>query len=157
MSKPLKRHPSLVPLSKDHHHGLLLCWKLREAQKRKISSKRVKEYLDFFFKTQLKPHFSFEEKEVFPLLGTGHPLVQQAVTEHKRLRFLFSQEDNNEDTIINIEKELKAHIRFEERTLFQKIQEVTSEADLEKLAQKEEKVTTPDPDDWEDHFWLKGN
>ncbi|CDF79955.1 hypothetical protein BN863_22430 [Formosa agariphila KMM 3901] len=33
--KPLKRHKSLQPLSRDHHHGLLLAWKIR-ADLRKI-------------------------------------------------------------------------------------------------------------------------
>lgn len=155
MPTPLKRHPSLTSLSKDHHHGLLLCWKIREAQKRKIDPKRVKEYLDFFFETQLKPHFHFEEVEVFPLLGKDHELVQQAFAEHRRLRFLFSEEKDLEQIMNDIEKELQAHIRFEERTLFQEIQQCVPEEDLMKIADKEENISAPDPDEWEDKFWLK--
>ena len=155
MSTPLKRHPSLVALSKDHHHGLLLCWKIREAQKKGTETARVKKYLDFFFENHLSPHFQFEEEEVFPLLGKEHDLVRQAYAEHRRLRSLFSEEEELEKVMADIEKELQVHIRFEERELFQEIQQTVPEEDLQKLAQKEENVTTVDPDDWNDKFWLK--
>ena len=155
MPTPLKRHASLASLSKDHHHGLLLCWKIREAQRNGIDPSRVKKYLDFFFETQLKPHFIFEEEEIFPLLAKEHELVRQAYTEHRRLRSLFSEEDELEKVMIDIEKELQAHIRFEERELFQEIQQNVPEEDLQKVVQKEEKISTPDPDQWEDKFWLK--
>ena len=29
-TKPLKRNPNLVPLSREHHYGLLFCWKLKQ-------------------------------------------------------------------------------------------------------------------------------
>ncbi|WP_241739476.1 hypothetical protein [Aestuariibaculum marinum] len=35
--KPLKRHKALQPLSREHHYGLLLTWKIRTGFK-KISN-----------------------------------------------------------------------------------------------------------------------
>ena len=35
-TKPLKRHAGLVELSRDHHHGLLLSWKIRQGLKKEI-------------------------------------------------------------------------------------------------------------------------
>ena len=154
MTKPLKRHNSLKPLSRDHHHGLLLCWKIKEGLKRDISYDRIKRYTDFFFTSQLRPHFRFEEEEVFPLLGESHPMHIRALKEHQRLESLFKAEFDKE-TLEAIEKELNRHIRFEERELFRELQESVSEEKLQNIDDKEEQVITPDPDDWDDKFWLK--
>lgn len=154
MSTPLKRHEALKPLSRDHHHGLLLCWKIREGIKKNIHQDRIKSYTDFFFTSQLRPHFRFEEEEIFPLLGDSHPLILRALNEHRRLEDLFKG-DAEEDTFTSIEKELNRHIRFEERELFMELQKSVPEEQLQKIDNKEESIITPDPDDWEDKFWIK--
>ena len=151
---PIKRHEALKPLSKDHHHGLLLCWKIREGLKRKVSNERIKKYTDFFFTSQLRPHFHFEEEEVFPLLGDSHSMVIKAKNEHKRLESLFKEKPTAE-TFSRIETELNQHIRFEERELFRELQESISEEKLQEIPNKEEEIITPDPDDWDDKFWQK--
>lgn len=154
MMNPLKRHEALKPLSRDHHHGLLLCWKIKEGLKKHISEARIKDYTDFFFTSQLRPHFSFEEKEIFPLLGESHPLIIRAMNEHRRLEDLFKADAENEifHAIVN---ELNRHIRFEERELFMELQKTIPEEQLQKVNNKEECIITPDPDDWKDKFWLK--
>lgn len=149
---PIKRHEALKPLSRDHHHGLLLCWKIREGLKRGVSLERIKKYTDFFFTSQLRPHLRFEEAEIFPLLGEDHPMVQRAINEHSRLESLF-KEEAGEAGFHSIEKELNRHIRFEERELFRELQETVSEEKLQNITNKEEEIITPDPDDWDDKFW----
>lgn len=152
---PIKRHEGLKPLSRDHHHGLLLCFKIREGLKKKVELKRMKDYNDFFFQSQLVPHFEFEEKYVFPLLENEHEIVQQALSEHKRLRMLFKEENPTAETFQKIERELNAHIRFEERELFNEIQQHTNNETLMLISEKEDQIETPDPDDWHNPFWLK--
>ncbi len=154
MTKPIKRHEALKPLSRDHHHGLLLCWKIREGLKKEIAHDRIKSYTDFFFSSQLRPHFDFEEEEIFPLLGEEHPMTVRALREHHRLESLFKAEAS-EENFVSIEKELNRHIRFEERELFRELQETLSEEKLQQIANKEEEVITPNPEDWDDKFWLK--
>ncbi|MFD2518685.1 hemerythrin domain-containing protein [Salinimicrobium flavum] len=154
MNHPLKRHEALKPLSKDHHHGLLLCWKIREGKKRKIATDRIKAYTDFYFNSQLRPHFQFEEEEVFVLLGEDHPMVKHAKAEHQHLERLFKEERNIDRALDQIEKELEAHIRFEERVLFNELQQEVSIEKLENLKNREEEIKTPDPDQWDDKFWL---
>ncbi|WP_332006933.1 hypothetical protein [Gaetbulibacter sp. NE] len=75
-NKPLKRHTALQPLSREHHHGLLLSWKLREGFKKNIDINRMKTYTDWFYSTHLIPHFDMEEKHIFPLLGNENDLVK---------------------------------------------------------------------------------
>ncbi len=155
MSTPLIRHESLKPLTRDHHHGLLLCWKIREGRKNKVPSERIKAYTDHFYSTQLAPHFKFEEEEVFPLLCEEHPMRRQALNDHRRLASLFAEQDNIEHSLKTIEKELEEHIRFEERVLFHEIQEKNSDEDLKRIDSKEKELATPDPNEWTDKFWTK--
>ena len=154
MDHPLKRHPALKPLSKDHHHGLLLCWKIREGRKKQISDERIKAYTDYFFKSQLVPHFQFEEEELFVLLGDDHPMIKRAKREHILLENLFNEKTNIERSLSEIEKQLEKHIRFEERVLFSEIQQETPEEKLEALKEREDELQTPNPDDWDDRFWV---
>ncbi|MCB0815904.1 MAG: hemerythrin domain-containing protein, partial [Flavobacteriales bacterium] len=54
-----------------------------------------------------------------------------AIREHRRLTHLFLNTDDPIYALSRIGVELEAHIRFEERVLFQRVQEVASEAQLE--------------------------
>tara|TARA_R100000935_G_C2769258_1_gene136967 strand:- start:114 stop:590 length:477 start_codon:yes stop_codon:yes gene_type:complete len=155
MLSPIKRHESLKHLSRDHHHGLLLCWKIREGLKKGIDPVRIKAYTRFFYEGQLVPHFEFEEKEVFTLLDKNHPLIKQALKDHEVLSELFLSEETLDSVLRDTEKQLEAHIRFEERVLFNEIQQNSTEEILAAVEKKENDLITPSPDDWEDKFWLK--
>jgi hypothetical protein len=83
----------------------------------------------------LAGHFEEEERLLFPLLGAEHPLVPRALAEHRRLEGLFAteQEASWPAALGAIERELVALIRFEERELFQAIQEKAAPTELEAL------------------------
>ncbi|CAM3726518.1 hypothetical protein FSS13T_01690 [Flavobacterium saliperosum S13] len=134
-TKPLKRVKELQPLSREHHHGLLLCWKIRTGFSRNIAPERIKRYSDWFYTTYLLPHFELEEEYVFSILKSDNELVKKALSEHRRLRRLFNQGINIEKNLGLIEEELEAHIRFEERVLFPEVQKVASREQLVKIAE----------------------
>lgn len=154
MGKPLKRHESLKPLSRDHHQGLLLCWKIREGLKKNISPERIRSYTTFFYKTQLVPHFKYEEEEIFPLLGDNNQFVKQALGQHQRLHALFTEDYAPREAVEEIETALEDHIRFEERILFEQIQMQTKDEVLDRI-KMQENAGTAHPDDWDDQFWKK--
>ncbi len=129
-SNPLKRTEALKSLSRDHHHGLLLCWKIRQGIKQNVEPDRIKKYLDWFWISYLKPHFEIEEQYIFPILGKENKLVKQALAEHRKLKRLFVNESDIQKSISLIEEELEKHIRFEERVLFNEIQVVASSEQL---------------------------
>jgi len=129
-SNPLKRTEALKSLSREHHHGLLLCWKIRQGIKQNVEPDRIKKYLDWFWISYLKPHFEIEEQYVFPILGKENKLVKQALAEHRKLKRLFVNESDIQKSISLIEEELEKHIRFEERVLFKEIQVVASSEQL---------------------------
>lgn len=155
MQKPIKRHESLIPLSRDHHHGLLLCWKIRTGEKKGISPERIYSYANYFFTSQLVAHFQMEEENVFPLLGPEDPLVKQALQEHKDLESLFTKDEGNGEDLMELANLLEQHIRFEERVLFTEIQNRAGEEALMNIQKLEDEIKTSDPDDWHDKFWLK--
>ena len=149
---PIKRSENLKAISREHHHGLLLSWKIRNGIKKEIAPERIKTYIDWFYVEHLLPHFELEEKYVFPILGNENELVKKALTEHRRLVRLFESETTNMKNLIQIEEELESHIRFEERVLFNEIQAVATQEqlDLIKEIHTEEKFV----DNISDSFWL---
>ena len=150
--KPIKRHQVLQPLSRQHHLGLLFSWKIRKGLTEQISLKRLKAYRDWFYEKEILPHFETEEKHIFTILGNENPLVKKALNEHIRIRDLFTAETDLENSFKKLEKELQDHIRFEERILFNKLEEVANAEELEKI----NKIYFPETlqDDYQDPFWL---
>ncbi|MEM5564518.1 hemerythrin domain-containing protein [Psychroserpens sp. AS72] len=150
--KPQKRHKALQPLSREHHHGLLLSWKIRTGFKKNIEPKRMRIYANWFFEHHLIPHFEIEEAHIFSILDQENELIKKALTDHRRIKRLFSEENEDSKTLSRIEEELEQHIRFEERILFPEIQKVATEAqmlDIEKIHQPESFK-----DNLDDEFWL---
>lgn len=117
---------SLQPLSRDHHHGLLLCWKIRQGMKNGIDVHRIKKYCNWFWESHLEHHFEIEEQHVFPLLPPNNEMVKKAIAEHRRLKRLFEKNTDLLKTLNNIEEGLQKHIRFEERVLFNEIQQLAT-------------------------------
>lgn len=146
----IKRHEALKYLSREHHSGLLLCWHIKEGFKKKIDILRIKTYADFVWENNLKNHFKLEEKYLFPVLEEDHELIKRALSEHFRLELLFNTASEPSAILKFIEKELEEHIRFEERVLFNLIQEKATETQLAELMvnSSESKCII-----WNDEFW----
>ena len=157
--KPLKRHEALVPLSREHHQGLLLCWKIKAGFSKNVDVKRIKRYADWFFHEYLVPHFAEEENVLFPILGNGNVastelnagLVERAVKEHRELERLFADMTNVEQSLRSIAELLDKHIRFEERELFEVIQQTATDEQLQALAEHD--APHPFCDNESDPFW----
>ena len=103
MSKPIKRSVALKPLSREHHHGLLLSWKIREGFKQNVEIERIKRYIDWFWKHHLQAHFEFEENYVFPILGQENELIIKALQEHNRLQQIFTATDTVKKNLSSID------------------------------------------------------
>lgn len=148
---PIKRQEFLKPFSREHHHSLLLSWKIRTGISKGIAFERIKKYTDWFFETHILPHFKLEEKHLFPVLGKEHKLVKKALSEHRRLKRLFKDTKNIEKSLSLLEEELASHVRYEERVLFREIQAHCSSDEMkriEKIHGEEDFV-----ENTEDEFW----
>tara|TARA_R110002049_G_scaffold90983_2_gene227421 strand:+ start:610 stop:1071 length:462 start_codon:yes stop_codon:yes gene_type:complete len=149
--KPQKRHIALQPLSREHHHGLLLSWKIRSGFNKKIDPKRIRDYANWFFEHHLIPHFELEETHIFSILNSENELVKRALADHRRLKRLFTEREDDTKTLSKIEEELDKHIRFEERVLFPEIQKTATETQMLQI----EKIHQPEKfiDNETDLFW----
>lgn len=150
-NKPLKRVLELQPLSHDHHHGLQLCWKIRTGFSKQVEVERIKKYADWFYRNHLVPHFELEEKYIFTILDKKNELVKQALTDHRRLKRLFTQTTNLEKSLGLIEEELEKHIRFEERVLFPEVQKEAAPEQLAEIAKIHDHELFVENND--DPFW----
>ncbi len=151
-AKPINRNKSIQSISREHHHGLLLCWKIRQGMKKNIEPRRMKVYADWFYNEYILPHFKIEEQYLFPVLGVDNELVKKAIAQHRRLTRLFLDDDQIEKALSFIEEELDAHIRFEERILFNEIQQTATRSQLRKIETMH--AEAPFVENNTDPFWL---
>ena len=155
--KPIKRHESIVQFSREHHFGLLLIWKIRQGLKANIEPKRIYDYVLFFFDEDLKAHFAEEERVLFPKLNDGDALKQQALSEHTKIYQLIADVKGNNfypELLPMFADTLEKHIRFEERILFNYLQNKLSEDELVALANEHPVRETNVDVNWDDHFWI---
>lgn len=150
-TKPIKRHKAIVHFSREHHFGLLVSWKIRQGFKKEIPIERIKAYTDWAFENQIKPHFEVEEEYMFPVLADDDKLKKRAIAEHRKLERLFHDDKDVYRALSLIEELLDNHIRFEERILFNHIQELATEEQLEEIEEKHNH--TIKEGDWQDEFW----
>ena len=151
IKKPIKRHKALQPLSRQHHFGLLFSWKIRKGFSKNIEPERMMKYASWFYINEIKPHFSDEEKYLFPILDPTNELVERALKEHRRIKRLFMDTENPEKSLHRLEEELDAHIRFEERVLFNEIQKFATSGQLAII--EEIHLDLEKTDAYPDPFW----
>lgn len=149
--KPISRHEALRPLSHDHHYSLLLCWKIRTGLENQIAAERIKNYADWFYQNHLLPHFKKEEEILFPLLDSQNKMIKKALAAHRRLSRHFVDQKNICRSLSFIEEELEAHIRFEERVLFNEIQQKLTGEIAQRITPLLHDSETDN--DWNDKFW----
>ena len=152
--RPIKRSAELTPLSRDHHDGLLLVWKIREGLRNGTEPALIGQYLGWFWKEHLSAHFSAEETLLPSLAAAGYEGVQRMMEEHRRLEEMFKTENWSTGQLQELATQLNDHIRFEERVLFPYLETSASPQQLKQVdeaLQKEEKSNAV----WENEFWLK--
>jgi hemerythrin-like domain-containing protein len=106
----MPRHKTLIPLSQEHHHTLVLALRLKKGGPTthkdlwptdlKSQIEQTIEYCD----GEILPHFELEERTIFPIakdLETAKPI-----------------EDNAKTALRALGERLEKHIRKEERDLF---------------------------------------
>ena len=124
----MKRHKSLIPLSHDHHNGLvvaqcLLLGRLKAPRSTWPTSRReqVDRVLEFF-RTDLRRHFEAEEEHLFPAaerrLREEHDDMRARILEFEQY-----PENGLEDRLPAFGERLQAHIRTKEQILFERVQE----------------------------------
>ena len=144
----MKRHESLIPLSRDHHDGLVVAQGLILGRSKAPRSnwptdrrQQVDRVLEFF-RADLRRHFQAEEEHLFPVvaeqLRNGVALARQLREEHDDMRARIRELEQEpatglEERLPALGECLKAHIRKEEQVLFERMQEEMDPDTLEAI------------------------
>ena len=141
-----KRHPSLIPLTHDHHHALAQVRRLNEARDvddAAIVRRAADDFVNFYL-GRARHHFHEEEELFFaPLVDDDivGPMVARAVADHLRLhsqvrtlRRQLTGGDISPGVLGGIADLLQAYVRFEEQELFPLIEAGISDSELADLA-----------------------
>lgn len=135
----MKRVSELRELSVDHHHGLVLARKAKQASKSEdeILVSAVWEEVEKMFISNLEPHFQIEETLIVPNLKLkgGEKLFIRFYEDHERLRkFIKPGSKKTAKALRSFGEILEEHIRFEERELFEVAQKYLSQKILTSIA-----------------------
>lgn len=157
---PIKRSKNLVWLSRDHHDGLLIAWKIRQGKRLGVSNSRMQAFVVSAFEKELEPHFQEEENLLFIQLPNDALLRLKAEEEHAAIRKMIAACKLPADVVISdldaFANLLEAHIRFEERVLFPHIEKEILPGILEEIGNKlEVDHLAKQAFVWDDEFWIK--
>ena len=121
---PLRRDPSLIPLSHDHHHGLVRVFEIRQALRAGAGLEQQAAATRAFYRTDLAAHFEAEEVVLFPAMSANTSaveLIDLLIAEHRQLRQMLAELSTPEQMSAYADL-LERHIRREERELFAEYQ-----------------------------------
>ncbi len=130
-----RRHQTLVPLSREHHDGLLLAWRLRTGDLATREPALKARHAVAFFESRLRAHFAAEEDVLFPAvragLGAQARLLDELVAQHHAIEaYAEKLRDGALCEVVPFCDLLERHIRTEERELFPLIEQHVSPATL---------------------------
>ena len=150
----MKRHPALIPLSRDHDAGLVQAVRLRRAAAEGDASARLAAAGEFveFFRDEERVHLRDEEEELFPLflrhVQSQPALLREARVQHVQLEGFARKLDIavvagivDRETLSAAGGLLDAHIRLEERRLFPLVEELVPDDELRRLGLASRDVT----------------
>lgn len=153
--KPIKRSKELVPLSKEHHEGLLFGWKIKQGLRNGTNQSLISEFIQWFWEADLESHFRKEEQVLAIHLPADNALVTRMFEEHEQIEALvrLGATVQDEDIFIQLADAIHNHIRFEERELFSYAETVLPPQVLEAVS-KELLKEKPHHRKWENEFWV---
>jgi hypothetical protein len=133
----MKRDPALHPLSHDHHQALLAAQRLKLA----VNVTQATDAFLSFWKVHGHAHFRLEEEVLLPGwvrhdANADHAMLVRVLTEHLMIRGearRLGREQPSIEQLHDLGALLESHVRFEERTLFPRIEERLSLAAIGEL------------------------
>jgi iron-sulfur cluster repair protein YtfE (RIC family) len=132
----VKRSDALAPLSRDHQHALHAALLLRRAEEPTLTE-AVTHFLRFFAEEGSR-HFQIEEELVLPALDKDADwadAVARVREDHAAIRADAREmaDSPDLDTAHGLGQRLNDHVRFEERVLFEMLEQRLPEDALRRL------------------------
>ncbi len=134
------RDKNLIPLSHQHQHALALCVRIDRASPVHASALEAwQTEIVQHFRTEICVHFAAEEQVLFPAARRFKelvPLVEELLKDHDTLRQYFTRAEAGKlssEELSTFAQQLSAHVRKEERKLFERLQELMTSEELAEL------------------------
>ena len=134
------RDQSLIPLSRQHQHALALCVRIDRASP--IPDPDLAGWqteISQHFRSEIRIHFDAEEQFVFRVatkFQALNSLVDDLLNDHSWLRRKFDNAEAqslSSTEITEFGERLSAHIRKEERQLFERLQQLMNHEELAEM------------------------
>jgi hemerythrin-like domain-containing protein len=136
------RDRNLIPLSHQHQRALALCVRIDRASP--VGDADLAAWqaeIAQHFQTEIRVHFAAEEQVLFPAARKFPaliPLVEELLLDHFMLRESFAKAEAHAMSSTDVSafaERMSAHIRKEERQLFERMQELMNQEELARLGQ----------------------
>jgi hypothetical protein len=136
----MKRHPALVPLSRDHHHALVIAQRLRRA-----TAETATEIAGAFlshWNAEEKLHFRLEEELLLPAYAAhgdpDHPAITRMLLDHMLIRrdAVRLAGMPSLELLHDLGARLADHVQLEEHEVFPLIEATIPEPDLQVLGDR---------------------
>ncbi len=135
------RNKNLIPLSHQHQHALAFCVRIDKAlaNPAAMETAAIQQEITRLYDTELAVHFEAEEQILFPAaeqMDELASLVDELRVEHGLIRRGVKRAEAKDLTVSDIQvfaASLSAHIRKEERELFEALQQQLSAEELERM------------------------
>lgn len=139
----IKRHQGIAPLSRHHHHALIMALKISKlsAEPNEDEVASLKNELKQFWETESQEHFREEEEILLPAYAKyasiRQPEIIDMLLEHVEIRSLVSQINDETAEVVPLIRRLgvmlEQHVRKEERVIFPMIESALPEEVLFQL------------------------
>jgi hemerythrin-like domain-containing protein len=152
-TKKNNRCIQLLPLSREHAEGAIFISRIRQGIS-KTATERLRDYVRWYWKNHIRPHFFQEEKILLPYIPPQHSWAIKLKEDHAYIRDLVLSLDQHADkhSFSALCDLIDEHVRFEERDLFTYMENNLIEEELDAISQK--LASHPvDTGEWVDRFW----
>lgn len=135
----MKRDVNLQPLSRHHHDALMACLMIEKGVRKNADLKVLQDFTRQVWEKDISTHFMLEENYLVPNLRQHQfpeYILQSLLRDHELLRVLSARLLNGGATykgFLAFSSALEQHVRFEERLVFEKAQEMLPENDLRQM------------------------
>lgn len=139
----MKRHKALIPLSDEHHQGLVWAKRFRDLPE-EMSAVEAQDLVDTFipvWHSEINPHFQKEEQILLPVFARTEATLSDSIVEMLRQHVfirrdvLLLQDSPVVDVMHRLGSLLQDHIRLEEREVFPFIERESSDELLARIGQ----------------------
>jgi hemerythrin-like domain-containing protein len=134
------RDKNLVSLSRQHQHALALCVRIGRGLKVADADRAPwQAEIASLYESEIRFHFDAEEIVLFPAarrFATLTSLVDELIEDHRALREYVTRAKAGElgqGELLAFAQRLSAHVRREERQLFEECQRLMSRQEMDEL------------------------